>query len=104
MAKAATGLALTPPAISKVIGDTEILPGVSLLDRTPHGVVTPTLYGDSALRARVIDVFVTRLNMEPEEDIQSEALFYDPLVVVTGRDTPRFRGRSVKLAQLMNEA
>ena len=175
MAKAAADLALTPPAISKVIADMEKLLGVSLLDRTPQGV-TPTLYGEallkgsvnlfddlrqtveriefladptvgevrigtmdpslgsilpvvidrlsrqhprmvfhvthanvsdelrSALRARAIDVIVNRLDTGPEEDFEKEALFDDPLVVITGRDNPRFRGRSVKLAQLMDEA
>ncbi len=175
MAKAAADLALTPPAISKVIGDMEQLLGVRLLERTPQGVA-PTAYGEallkgsvnlfddlrqtveqiefladptvgevrigtidpslgsilpvvidrlsrlhprivfhvtgantpdelrSALRARAIDVFVTRLNIEPEEDFEKEALFDDPLVVVTGRDNPRFRGRGVKLAQMMDEA
>jgi DNA-binding transcriptional LysR family regulator len=57
----------------------------------------------SALRARAIDVFVTRLNREPEEDIEKEMLFDDPLVVVAGRDHQRFRGRSAKLAQMVDE-
>jgi DNA-binding transcriptional LysR family regulator len=175
MAKAAAELALTPPAITKVIGDMERLFGVRLLERTPKGVA-PTAYGEallkgaanlfddlkqtveqiesladpaigevrigaidpqhgsllpvvidqlsrqypkmvfhvthgnspdelrSALRARAIDVFITRLTLEPEEDIEKEKLFDDPLVVVTGRDNPRFRGRSAKLAQMMDEA
>ena len=175
MSKAAADLALTPPAISKAIGDMEKLLGVSLLERTPQGV-TATVYGEallkgsvnlfdelkqtveqiafladptvgevrigtmdtslgsllpvvidrlsrlhprmvfhvttanildelrSALRARAIDVFVTRLNTEPEEDIEKEALFDDPLVVITGRDNPRFRRRGVKLAQMVDEA
>ena len=175
MAKAAAELALTPPAISKVIGDMERLLGVRLLERTPQGV-EPTAYGEAllkgainlfddlrqtveqietladptvgevrigttnplqgsllttvidgltrqypkmvfhvtgastwaelsgALRARSIDVLISRMNMEPEEDLEKEVLFDDPLVVVTGRANPRFRGRSVKLAQLMDEA
>jgi DNA-binding transcriptional LysR family regulator len=49
-------------------------------------------------------VFVTRLNSEPEEDIEKEMLFEDPLVVVAGRDHPRFRGRSARLAQMVDEA
>lgn len=175
MAKAAAELALTPPAITKVIGDMEHLFGVRLLERTPKGVA-PTAYGEAllkgavnlfddlqqtveriesladpavgevrigaidpqhgsllpvvidrlsrqypkmifhvthgnspdelrgTLRTRAIDVFITRLTMVPEEDIEKEMLFDDPLVVVTGRDNPRFRGRTVKLAQMMNEA
>jgi DNA-binding transcriptional LysR family regulator len=173
MARAAAELALTPPAITKVIGDMEHLFGVRLLERTPQGV-TPTAYGEallkgsvnlfddlkqtieqieiladptvgevrvgtmdpslgsilpvvldrvtrqhpkmvfhvthanvsdelrSALRTRAIDVVVNRLDMEPEEDFDKEALFNDPVVVVTGRDNPQFRGRSVTLAQLVD--
>ncbi len=174
MAKAADDLALTPSAITKVIGDMETLLGVSLLDRTPQGVVL-TAYGEALLegstnlfdelkqtverielladptvgevrigaanrwmgsllpvvidrlsrqharmgfrvtqgesnvelyrwlRARAIDVFVGRISIDPEEDIEKESLFDDPLVVVTGRDNPRFRGRGVKLEHLMDE-
>lgn len=173
MAKAAAELALTPPAITKVIGDMEHLFGVRLLERTPQGVL-PTAYGEAllkgsvnlfdelkqtieqieiltdptvgevrigtmdpslgsilpvaldrlsrlhpkmvfhvthanvsdelrnALRNRAIDVVVNRLDMEPEEDFDKEALFDDPVVIVTGRDNPRFRGRSVTLAQLLD--
>ncbi len=175
MAKAAADLSLTPPAISKVIGNMEQLFGVRLLERTPHGVL-PTAYGEallngsihlfddlrqtveqiefladptvgevrigttdpslgsilpvvidrlsrqhprlvfhvthansgeelrSALRARAIDVFITRLNIEREGDLEMEALFHDPLVVITGRSNPRFRGRRVTLAQMMGAA
>jgi DNA-binding transcriptional LysR family regulator len=175
MTKAAAELALTPPAVTKVVGDMERLFGVRLLERTPQGV-TPTAYGDAllkgavslfddlkqtvaqiesladpaigevrvgaidpqhgsllpvvidrmsrqypriifhvthgnspdelrnALRARAIDVFITRLTMQPEEDIEKEKLFDDPLVVVTGQNNPRFRGRTAKLAHMMDEA
>lgn len=174
MAKAAAELALTPPAITKVIGDMEHLFGVRLLERTPQGVA-PTAYGEallkgslnlfddlkrtveeieflvdptvgevrigsidplhgsllpavidrlsrlhprivfhvthgnspdelrSALRARAIDVFITRLQMEPEDDIEKEMLFDDPLVVVAGRSNPRFRRRGMKLAQMIDD-
>lgn len=57
----------------------------------------------AVLRAREIDVFVTRLRSGLEEDLEQQALFDDPLVVITGRDNPRFRGRSVKLSQLLDE-
>ena len=173
MAKAAAELALTPPAITKVIGDMEHLFGVRLLERTPRGV-TPTAYGEAllkgsvnlfdelkqtveqiesltdptagevrigtmdtslgsllpvaldrlsrrypkmvfhvthanisdelrgALRTRAIDVVVNRLDMGAEEDFDKEALFDDPVVVVTGRANPRFRGRGLTLAQLVD--
>lgn len=55
------------------------------------------------LRAREIDVLIARLRGEPQEDIERESLFDDPLVVVTGRDNPRFRGPGVRLAQLIDE-
>jgi DNA-binding transcriptional LysR family regulator len=112
MAKAADDLALTLSAITKVIGDMKTLLGVSLIDRlsrqharmgfrVKQGNSNDELY--RWLRARAIDVFVGRISMDPEEDIEKEALFDDPLVVVTGRDNPRFRGRGVKLEHLMDE-
>jgi DNA-binding transcriptional LysR family regulator len=42
MGKAAAKLALSQPAVSKAIAEMEYTLGVSLLDRTPHGV-EPTL-------------------------------------------------------------
>ena len=47
---------------------------------------------------------MTRLTLEPEDDLDEEALFDDPPVVVASRDHPRVRGRNVRLAQLMDEA
>jgi DNA-binding transcriptional LysR family regulator len=49
MAKAATLLAVTQPAISRAIADAEHDLGVSLFDRSPQGV-TPTEYGRAFLR------------------------------------------------------
>jgi DNA-binding transcriptional LysR family regulator len=49
MAKAASRLHVSQPAISQVIGDLEQVLGVSLLDRSPQGV-KPTLYGQALLR------------------------------------------------------
>jgi DNA-binding transcriptional LysR family regulator len=49
MAKAATDLALTQPAVSKIIADMERSLGVRLLDRKPQGV-EPTLYGRALLK------------------------------------------------------
>jgi DNA-binding transcriptional LysR family regulator len=49
MGKAAAKLALSQPAISKAIAEMEYTLGVSLLDRTPHGV-EPTLYGRALLK------------------------------------------------------
>jgi DNA-binding transcriptional LysR family regulator len=49
MGKAAAQLAMSQPAISKAIAEAEYTLGVSLLDRTPHGV-EPTLYGRALLK------------------------------------------------------
>ena len=55
MAKAATQLRVSQPAVSEVIADLEHALGVRLLDRSPQGV-EPTLYG-RALFKRSIAVF-----------------------------------------------
>ena len=47
MAKAATALAISQPAVSKAIADMEHTFGLRLLDRTPQGVEATT-YGVSA--------------------------------------------------------
>ena len=173
MSKAAREIALTPPAITKVIADLESLLGVKLLDRTPQGV-TPTAYGEAllegsvslfddlqqtveriafladptvgevriatadawmgsllpvvidrlsrryprivvhvtvansfeehldALRERAIDVVMTRLPKDPDDDLDREVLFDDPPVVVASRNYPHLHGRNVKLAQLVD--
>ena len=49
MAKAATRLGVTQPAVSKAIGDLEAALGVRLFDRSPQGV-EPTKYGDALLK------------------------------------------------------
>jgi DNA-binding transcriptional LysR family regulator len=49
MAKAATHLGVSQPAVSEVIGDLEHALGVRLLDRSAHGV-EPTVYGRALLK------------------------------------------------------
>jgi molybdenum-dependent DNA-binding transcriptional regulator ModE len=49
MAKAATELGVSQPAVSKVIADLEHALGVRLLDRSPRGV-EPTVYGHALLK------------------------------------------------------
>ena len=49
MAKGAAELALTQPAVSKMVADMEHTCGVRLLDRKPQGV-EPTLYGQALLK------------------------------------------------------
>jgi len=52
MAKAATRLAISQPAISRAVADAEHALGVPLLDRGTQGV-TPTQYGEALLRRGV---------------------------------------------------
>jgi len=52
MAKAATHLAISRPAVSKTIADLEHTLGVPLFDRTPRGI-EPTLYGRSLIKRSV---------------------------------------------------
>ncbi len=73
MAKAADDLALTPSAITKVIGDMETLLGVSLLDRTPQGVVL-TAYGEALLEGS------TNLFDELKQTVARIELLADPTV------------------------
>src|SRR5262249_22399697 len=48
MAKAATHLRVTQPAVSKAIGQLEVVLGVRLLDRSTKGV-RPTVYGEALM-------------------------------------------------------
>jgi DNA-binding transcriptional LysR family regulator len=57
-----------------------------------------------ALRARRVEIGFARMPVEePEEDIDREVLFEEPLVVVAGVDNPWTRRRTIALAELMNE-
>jgi len=49
MAKAATHLRVSPPAVSQIIADLEHTLGVSLFDRSPQGV-EPTTYARALLK------------------------------------------------------
>jgi DNA-binding transcriptional LysR family regulator len=53
MAKAATRLAISQPAVSKAIADIERTIGLRLLDRTPFGV-EPTMYGVALVRRAAV--------------------------------------------------
>jgi DNA-binding transcriptional LysR family regulator len=52
MAKAATRLAISQPAISRAIADMELILGVPLFDRGPQGV-EPTQYGRALLKRSI---------------------------------------------------
>src|SRR5262249_22472637 len=57
------------------------------------------------LRERKIDLLLGRVQLPlPENDLNNEILFSDPLVVVAGARSPWLRKRRVKLAELVNEA
>lgn len=71
MAKAAEQLAISKPAISKVVADLEHLLGVRLLERSRHGA-EPTVYG-TALLKRSIAVFD-----ELRESVNDIAFLVDP--------------------------
>lgn len=63
MAKAASQLNITQPAVSKGISALEKTVGVPLVDRTPHGIV-PTIYGEVLLNgaAAVFDDLEQSIN------------------------------------------
>jgi DNA-binding transcriptional LysR family regulator len=63
---------------------------------------TLALYED--LRARRIELGFAQLSSAaPEEDMDQDVLFEDPLVVVASLKNPWSRRRKIKLAELMNE-
>jgi DNA-binding transcriptional LysR family regulator len=173
MAKAATRLAITQPAISRALADAEHTLGVPLFERGAHGV-EPTQYGKALLKRGIaafdeldlgvkeIDfladptagelrigtpagisegIFLAAINRFShqyprivfhvaiatgstlldqlrerdvelgfdmsgpvrEGDINVEALYDEPLVVVAGVDNPWLRRRKIRLAELVNE-
>jgi len=71
MAKAATRLAISQPAVSRAIADMEHTLGVTLLDRSRQGV-EPTIYGRALLR-RGFAVFD-----ELKQGVQDIAFLSDP--------------------------
>jgi DNA-binding transcriptional LysR family regulator len=176
MAKAARGLGVTQPAVSKAIAELENILGVRLLDRGPQGVEA-TLYGSALVRrgltvfdelrqgvgeiafmadpavghvrigcnesltAAMLPAVISRLSDQypgvtldvaqmsrpitveirelrernvdliigrgvfpiPEDDLNAEILFEEPLVVVTGAQSPWARRRKIDLAELVDE-
>src|SRR5207244_8657416 len=56
------------------------------------------------LRERRVELGVARMSgLNSEKDMNLEALFEEPLVVVAGMKNPWIRRRKIKLADLMNE-
>jgi DNA-binding transcriptional LysR family regulator len=56
-----------------------------------------------ALREREVDLVVVRIKPDPEEDLEKEILFDDPIAVVAGRDSVWSRRRRVALSELAAE-
>jgi DNA-binding transcriptional LysR family regulator len=66
-------------------------------------LTSPTLYDN--LRSRAVDLIVGRLLRRPEDkDLQVEALFDEPLFVVSGTDSRWTRLRRMTLSDLANES
>jgi DNA-binding transcriptional LysR family regulator len=56
------------------------------------------------LRERKVDLIIARgLYSVPEDDLVSEILFEEPLIVVAGAQSPWARRRKIELAELMHE-
>jgi DNA-binding transcriptional LysR family regulator len=53
MGKAATGLAISQPSVSKAIADVEHAIGLRLFDRSPNGI-EPTIYGRALLKCGTV--------------------------------------------------
>jgi DNA-binding transcriptional LysR family regulator len=68
---------------------------------SPNG----TLALFEALRARRIELAITRMTgPAAEDDVEREILFEEPYVVVASMESPWVRRRKIKLAELMNES
>ena len=111
MAKAASQLALSEPAVSRSISDMENTLGVSLFDRSSKGV-EPTLYG-RALIKRGVAVFD-----ELRQGIREIETIKDPTIgevhigatstiaevgIVAAANNPWTRRSRIELADLINE-
>jgi DNA-binding transcriptional LysR family regulator len=55
------------------------------------------------LRERNIDLILGRIMMSAEDDLSTQALFDDPLLVVAGNRNPWRRRRSIELQELIDE-
>ncbi len=172
MAKAATQLAMSQPAVSRAIAEMEHSIGEQLLDRSPVGVeLTPygeillkralvvfdelnqglqeiefladpavgevrigstepmtalvatiihrissrfpkivfhvavhdTLALHRRLRERDDDLAISRMSNSEEDDMQTEILFHDPLVVIAGKHNPLTRRRHLNLKDVIDQ-
>jgi hypothetical protein len=72
MAKAATHLRVTQPAVSQLIADLEHALGIKLLDRSSKGV-EPTIYGRTLLRGSTAAIDVLKQTIKEIEFLSEEA-------------------------------
>jgi molybdate transport repressor ModE-like protein len=87
-----------------------LLPAILNRLRRDHPLLTiditqafagPALYRE--LRDRNVDLIVGRMNLPIDDDLATEVLFDDPLLVVAGPSNPLLRRRKLELRQLMDE-
>ena len=64
-------------------------------------VALPDQYRE--LRERNVDLVLGRITQSNEDDIQTETLFHDRIVVVAGSQNPWARRRKIELSELANE-
>jgi DNA-binding transcriptional LysR family regulator len=74
-------------------------PGISI-DVAPVGAISEQ---HRKLRERNVDLVVGRVGQSHEEDIDTEVLFNDRIVVVAGLENPWSRRRKVDLSELADE-
>jgi DNA-binding transcriptional LysR family regulator len=87
----------------------EFIPSIiDQLARQYPRIVFHTLVGDgkalhSALRARQVDLIISRRFQSAEDDLVSEVLFEERLFVVSGLKNPWAKRRKIQLDELLNE-
>ncbi|MDP1581837.1 MAG: LysR family transcriptional regulator [Bradyrhizobium sp.] len=106
---------LADPAVGEVrIGSTEPMTALvatiiqRISSRFPkivfHVAVHDTLMLHRRLRERDDDLAISRMsNSDQEDDMQTEILFHDPLVVIAGKHNPLTRRRHLSLKDLLDE-
>jgi DNA-binding transcriptional LysR family regulator len=69
-----------------------------------HVVAGDTMTVCKELRERRVEIGLVRMSgTSPDDDLDQEVLFEEPIVVVAGVDSPWTRRRKIRLAELVNE-
>jgi DNA-binding transcriptional LysR family regulator len=95
---------------SRASAEGVVLAVIDRLSRQYPRVAFHVITGDTPaihkkLRERRVELgFVRMSSLVPDEDMEQEVLFEEPLVVVAGVKNPWARCRKIKLAELVNEA